>query len=407
MAREAARRRRRLIMLGTLAGFVAVAAAAAWLLRDPPPPQRPQPGDVRAGSEEIDNRGALRIRRPTSSYRIVYRVDDYAGGDHTVTTDDIRVDRPFDSRIERKRGEPPGGEVTFTQVVTFARLSVPRSGATREAAIVNTPNLASGDMRFDTGLPAAIEAGLVKPREWRRIEGRRCRVYRTGGPVGTGDVTPYDPKGPEYADVCIDAEGFMLEELWVADGRAMRRKLATSIKADIQIPDRLLKHTGTPIPTDKGGGSVRPAEPASYPPGMSWFVRSVPDGFEQRGRYAVVPSQPELVEEENRDRRRASIVDVFTRGVDLLIVDQGGTQGGVTIFEPDPTAKRVEVVNFGDAEGIAGFRLNEVRILLDRGKWIRVQGTLPLDDLVDVANSLEAIESETDELVYLDEGPAT
>lgn len=385
---------------------MAVAGLAAWLTRDRPAPQRPRPEDVREGSEEIADAGELRITDLPSSYRIVYRVDDYAAGDHTVSTDDLRVTRPFDGRLDRKRGAPPGDDVTSTQIVTFGRLSVPGEGQTRDAAIVAPPDLASGDLRFDVGLPAATEADLVEPREWRRVDERRCRVYRTGGPVGTGNVSPYDPEAPEYADICVDREGFMLEELWVSEGRALRRKLATRIEVDEPIPDRLLEHSGEPIPAEQGGGSTRPVEPESYPPGRSWFVRSVPEGFERHGRYAVVPSQPELVEEENRGRRRASVVDVFTRGIDLLIVDQGGTLGGVDVFRPDPNATRVQVGELGEADAIADFRLNEVRVLLEGGsRWIRIRGTLDFDDLTEVGRGLEPIESDTNQLVYLDEDP--
>jgi hypothetical protein len=403
--RERQRRRRRFVAIGTLAALVVVAAAAAWLARDRPPPRRPLPEDVRAGSEEIADRGELRIRGLTEAYRIVYRVDDFAGGEHNVTTDDIRVGRPFDSRIERRRGEPPGDEVTFTQIVTFGRLTVPASGTTRAAVVDASPDLASGDLRFDIGLPAALDADLVEAREWRRVHDRPCRIYRTGGPVGTGVVTAYDPDATEYADICVDADGFMLEEVWVSDGRALRRKLVTRIEEGEPIPPRLLEHDGEPIPADQGGGSVREVAADSPPPGRSWFARSVPEGLSLRGRYAVVPAQPELVEEENRDRRRASIVDVWTGGVDLLVIDQGGTLGGVTIFQQDPLARRVEVGDFGEADAIADFRLNEVRILLDGGRWVRIRGTYPLDELVDVGRHLELVESETNQLIYLDEAP--
>ncbi len=375
------------------------------MARDRPPPQRPLPADVRDGSEEIDDEGDLTITRLPREYRIVYRVDDYAAGEHNITTDDIRVDRPLESRIDRRRGEPPGDEVTFTQIASLGRLSIPKSGQTQAAAVIGSPTLASGDFRFDIGLPPSLDAGVVEAREWRRVEGRECRVYRTGGPVGAGDTPPYDPDAPEYADICVDRSGFLLEELWVSEGRALRRKLAVRIEPGEEIPPSLLEHTGTPIPAAQGGGSVREVEADSYPPGRSWFTREVPSRFEQVGRYAVVPAQPELVEEENRARRRASVVDVWQRGIDLLVVDQGGTIGGIDIFPRNPNAEEVEVDGFGEAEAIPGFRMNEIRILLERGRWIRIRGTLGFDELLQVANGLEEVESETNELVYLDDAP--
>ena len=405
LERERSRHRRRVTALGLTAALVGVAVFAAWMARDRPPPQRPLPADVRDGSEEIDDQGDLTFTRLTDEYRIVYRVDDYAGGERNITTDDIRVVRPLESRIDRRRGEPPGDEVTFSQIASLGRLSIPRSETTQASAVVGTPTLASGDFRFDVGIPAALDGGVIEAREWRRIDGRECRVFRTGGPVGAGESPPYDPEGPEYADICVDRTGFLLEELWVSDGRALRRKLAIRIEPGETVPPRLLEHTATPIPAAQGGGSVREVESDSYPPGRSWFARSLPDGFEQFGRYAVVPAQPELVDEEQRARRRASIVDVWLRGIDLLIIDQGGTIGGVDIFSPDPSAQPVQAGDFGEAEAIPDFRMNEIRISLDRGRWIRIQGTLDFDDLLDVAEGLEVIESETNELVYLDDEP--
>lgn len=383
-------------------GGVAVAAivmlAVAWLGddRDEPPP----------GSLAIERRGELVIRSVPRSYRVVYRVDNFAGGEHVVTTEDVRVNRPLESRVERRSGEPTRVAV---QVSTFGRFSTRAGPDSEPSSIVTPPELAASDLRFDVALDPAAEQGLVVPRDWRRVAGRDCRVFRTAGPVGTGELLPYRSGAGEHADVCVDEDGLLLEEVWTSGGRTIRRKLATEVELGHRFSEELLRHEGTPEAPMEGGGSLRPVEPSSYPPGTSFLPTTVPDGFTLHGRYAVFPPQPNLTSdeatEEDRDRLRTSIVDVWTRGPDLLLLDQGGTLGNVDVFRRAAQADRIVVGgDIGDAEAdaILGLRMNEVRILRGRGAWVRVRGTLPIADLVAVARDLQRVESETGNLTNLE-----
>ena len=221
--------------------------------------------------------------------------------------------------------------------------------------------------------------------------------------------SPYRSDADEHADFCVDGDGLLLEEAWTSGGRVIRRKLATAVRLDHRLTEDLLRHEGTPESPRNGGGALRAVEPSSHPPGTSFLPTTVPDGFTLHGRYAVFPPQPNLTSglstEEERDRLRTSIVDVWTRGPDLLLVDQGGTLGNVDVFSRDPSAERTVVGGaFGgtEADAIVGFRMNELRILRERGAWVRVRGTVPFDDLVAVAQGLERIESETGNLAALE-----
>lgn len=377
------------------------AAVAVWSPWDGPAPRRPLPEAIRHGAPVIDRTGPLVIDDRPDRYRIVYQVDDYAGADHIVSTDVVHVDRPFSSVAERRSGPPPGDGVVSEQITTFGRLSVPGGGGTQPATAISPPTLAGADLRFAASLAAAVDAGLVRAREWRQVGERDCRVHRTGGPAVTGDLVPHDPDDAEYADICVDEAGLLLEELWVVDGRAMRRKLAVEVEPGAALPDDALEHVGTPASVNDGGGSVRELTTDSRPPGTSWEPTWVPEGFELRGRYAVVPPQPELGPQEG-GRRQAGVVDVWTRGIDVIILDQGSTVGGTPVFAPDPDAPKVDAGQLGTAEVHLSFRLNEVRAILDRGHWVRVLGTISTDDLAELARRLERVEHTAGSLSYLD-----
>src|SRR4051812_3167120 len=64
-------------------------------------------GVSRTGSVKIATKGQFTIGA-IDSYRVVYRVENDAGGDHVLSTDDLTVRRPFESRLVSRVGAPPG-----------------------------------------------------------------------------------------------------------------------------------------------------------------------------------------------------------------------------------------------------------------------------------------------------------
>src|SRR5687768_415059 len=69
------RNRRALIVLASFVAVVVIAGVTVSVLSDD------GPGFSRAGSVEINGKGDLTIG-PIDGYRIVYRIDSFAGGDH-------------------------------------------------------------------------------------------------------------------------------------------------------------------------------------------------------------------------------------------------------------------------------------------------------------------------------------
>src|SRR5207249_3361844 len=97
------------------------------------------------------------------------------------------------------------------------------------------------------------------------------------------------------------------------------------------VDSSLFATEGNIPPLSQGGGSFRPVDPASRPPGTFWELPgSLPDGYTRQGRYAVVPPQPENFSNPGlRSNRLAGVSDVLVRGPDVIVVDRGGTLGGV------------------------------------------------------------------------------
>src|SRR5690606_38116286 len=137
------------------------------------------------------------------------------------------VRRPFDSRITSLEGEPPGGASQWTAIGTLGLYQYV-TGAAAPEANAGPPAAAIGDPRLDASLDDLIADGAFVQRERRELLGRECQVYRTGLRLESGSVAA--PTESDYTDVCIDAAGLMLEEVYVAAGSVQQHR--TAVTAD-------------------------------------------------------------------------------------------------------------------------------------------------------------------------------
>ncbi|MGH2685159.1 MAG: hypothetical protein ACRDJP_06825 [Actinomycetota bacterium] len=334
---------------------------------------------------------------PPDSWRIVYTVE---AGD-AIVTDVVTVRRPFDSRLETYRGDKVEGEPGSVQVSAFARLRQQGAGGAPTVLAV-PPGLAASDVRLDVVIPAALERGLLLLRAEDEVDGRPCRVYRSGQLL-TGGVLAV-PAEDDYADSCVDAAGLVLQETLVSDGEMILRRTATDVEIDPETADEAFDAGEPTVPAASGGGSVRPLAPGTGRPGSFWVLDAPPDGFRSCGRFSVVP--PQLTDPGGgADQRVASVAQVFVRGRDLLVVDQGATLQGDPPFEIG-RGEPADLGELGDGELVLGSQTSEARALLDGGGYVRVFGTLPPDDLLEIAGGLQ-VEDQSGPLdVLTDERPA-
>lgn len=351
----------------------------------------------RVGSEEVEGGEPVEITDEPEGYRITYR-NVIRGSSHVV--EEITVRRPFWSETV---SSGPDGEVVNVQRQGFGRL-ITDADEDEPLVFAIGPASATTDLRIANVVEEALDRGWLERREVREVIGRRCQVYRAGTTFVGGVLMPPGDPAEEYADACFDDRGLLLEEWWVVDGRALRHRVATEV-AERAPPDlgRDWSDLATTMGVEKGGGSIRRVRPDSAPPGAFFVLADAPPEFEHLGRFTVVPPQASsFADDSDRGHVAASTADVWRRGADLLVVDQGGTLGGFAVYKPDPDNRTADVAGLGEVELVVSLTANEVRLHREVGRYVRVVGTLPHDDLLAVMGSL--VETEGTGLV-VEEGP--
>ena len=374
-----------------LVGAAGVGAATALLRDDGPAADAPRAKATRAGSIEVRDAPPVEIERTPSSYRIVYRLEEFTGPKVALSTDKVWVRRPFESRLETWRGAPPGTEELSAQIGRFA-MRRNESPAAEPVVIGVPPSTAPSDVRLAPALDDALAHGLLERREVRRVLDRPCQVYRSGQLLSASSLTR--PTAAEHTDTCVDAAGLVLEELLVVDGEVLSRRVATEVEEDPQLDDGLFVTGPRTLEVADGGGLVRRMG-EGLPPGefLVFDPAAIPAGFERVGRFNIIPSQPENFSDPTREgARETSFADVFVRGADHLVIDQGGTLQGVDPFTQDPNAPRIDLGGLGAAEvRLSGLGV-ELRVKRSGGQFVRLRGTLDPQELAAIGRSLTAVE---------------
>jgi hypothetical protein len=332
--------------------------------------------NLRAGSAEDDG-PAVRITSIPTTYTATYRVEDRSGRIPVITTERYWVRRPFDSRIETYSSS--GARIGLRQS-TFGDLGN-QSPGTQPLHIAVPPSLATGDLRVDAALPAAVSDREVLRRERRRVYGRLCQVYRFGGPVSAGTLTPYKPPSAEYADVCIDAHGIVLEEVWYTADELIRRRIAVRLAVDPPIDDALF---AIDLPRSGPGfqGSVKRISPP-----RRWTI-SAPSGFRSIGTYTVAVPQAAVPETGGGPSAApVSTTDVYVDGPEVLIVDQDPSLRGY-VQGDDRAARSDDLAPLIGGQLVLDARLNEARGSTPDGSYVRIEATLPASELVKLARSI-------------------
>lgn len=370
------RRRLRIFALVIAVGFGALAFANWWTSRE----------DLREGSKVTSEGGrVLGVGRIPTTYTAVYRVEIRAGRSPVTTTEKVWVRRPFTSRIESWRGPPPGVRRLSVRQSSFGILT--NVGSAEPLNIAVPPSLASGDLRIDAAIEEAVRDRTIWRREQREVYGRPCQVYRAGGPVFAGDLKRYEPRSGDYADVCIDRSGLVIEEAWFSKGKLIQRRVATEVTTDAPIDPDLL---AIDVPEKEGfqRGTVERL-PAGSPTEGLWVLDRLPRGFEALGRYgvAIPPSAVPQLNQLLPPIAPTSTADVYVRGPDLLVVDQDPSLEILTRQE-GRVVRDIELPNLKDAKLIVDARMSEVRGQDENGSIVRLYGTLRPSELLALAKGL-------------------
>lgn len=369
---------------------VAVIAVAAGYLAN----RETEPSIGRGGSDELAGGQPVVINRTPRSYMIAYTLEERLAESIRRSTETLAVRRPFDARVETRND----GRDVSTIVWTLGRNSSTQGDADPLVSD-QPPDVAGADARLAPALDDALRDGRINRLERRRVAGRVCQVFRTKQRLVAARLEA--PAEADYVDSCVDRDGLVLEEVQVREGERQLRRIARRVTLDPAFEDALFAVGKSTLDVTTGGGSTRPVDPSSTPPGQFWQLDQPPDGYTLLGRFSVVPPQPENFTDPLREAyRRAEVSDVFVRGVDLIVVSRGATLRGQNAFEPDPTNAPIDLGAVGSGEVVLTGQGNEVRALLSGGRYVRITGTVPVAQLAAIARQLHLVPG--GELRFLD-----
>lgn len=378
---DVGRRRARIFAIVIALFFGGVAFTSWWTTRD----------NLRAGSSQISGGGApLEVDRVPETYRATYRVENRAGAELIVTTEKMWVRRPFSSRIETWRGN----ERLSLRQSAFGILASQSRGTGAPLNITVPPSIASGDLRMDAILSESIRDSSILVRERREVYGRTCQVYRAGGPVFAGDLTPYKPGQGTYTDFCVDRNGLVIEEYWVDDEKLLRRRVATEVAIDPPLEEKLFA-IEVPESKEVSRGIMRRIDEDDVPDSKIplWKLPRTPKGFDHLGRYLVVLSDQALPPNSGIPAGGAlSSADVYQRGPDIVVIDQDPSLAQRASLE-ERIFRDVKLSNLREEKLIIDARMSEIRGRTGDGSFVRLFGTLSPDELIRLARGLRPVRS--------------
>jgi hypothetical protein len=364
-----------------------IAAAAGSCTRSHGEPKTMVYPVGRAGSVVVHTDAPLSVTHTPETVHLVYRLLDAGSGAVAERTEDIRVQRPFEQRLEQRIAR----RVVEFEVAVLGR-RITQGGGASPLVLDVPPELVNGIPRADVVLPEALRLGVGERRETREVASRRCQVYRTGGRLLGGALSM--PTASDHVDSCVDEAGLVLEEIAYRAGRPQSRRVATKVEENGPLAAGTFSHSDdAALPVSDGGGSSIAMDPASRPIGRSFELPAPPEGFVHAGRYQTVPPQPENFTDPLREGyRRAATVDVFTRGADVVLLEQGATLHGLDPFAENSRGAPIDLPPLGAGEVLLTGAGVEVRAVLAGGRYVRVVGTMSAAELARLVGTLVEVD---------------
>ena len=324
---------------------------------------------ARTDSLELESGDVPYPKRALDAYEIQYAVQTKPSGSDEValSNEKIVVRRPFEAQSSND------------DILAFAKASF------GDQVLAVAPDVPAVDLRPDAVLSEAVRAGYADERELRRVGQRDCRVYRVSG-VDAFHRLSESPTS--YLDICVDAAGLVLEKLTFSDSEIKDRRVAVSVEDFPVIDEGAFDLEEPSIDVSVSGSSVQELEPDSrLPGGPFWDLDEPLVGFDHLGRFAVVESDPQ-----NRTDRRTSVTDVWTRGPDVVFIERVNPgRDGRALTDEEAAGQSVDAGEVGNGELIFGLRTSEVRVSTERGRVVRVRGTLAPSRLLEIAQTLEPL----------------
>jgi len=324
-----------------------------------------------------------------SGYHITYTITTPNSSGYTQ---ELFVRRPFESFEQ----EISGGKPYLTTAMRLGE-EVFRSKTGTSSLVHTALSPALRDIRLDAVASYAIQAKMLRLVGRARVLGETCYVFRSGAALNSGPLKPIGSRS--YVDSCIDRRGLVVYERTTTRGKVTAERRATRIAIGSARSAADYSMDGQALAANKGGGAMQLLTLDSRPSsGPFWDIARAPARFRHVGRYVVIPSQPEAYANMTALTMSptgfpgslvVSIDDVYVRGANALVIEQGSTVNDAT-FSPPSGGKDVDLGPvLGHGQLLLSASASEVAAEPHEGnRFIRVIGTLPPDELIAIARSM-------------------
>lgn len=340
---------------------------------------------------------AVRPPGVAADYHVVYRV---TGPHLSPYAEALWVRRPFDTVDVTYTGTTTTSPVTLS-MTTRLGAQVVRSGAATQSVTTALPaRLPAADVRLDSVLPDATTTHLLRAGGTETIAGRRCQDFRSAGSLRSGTLAALPATPTTYVDSCLDGDGILLRERSYRGGTLVTDRTATAVTTGpAALAGAPFDASGTPLTLREGGGQFAALTLDSRPPtGDFLALPHAPAGFVHTGRYAVVPPQPQAFNTPDTGPPNdlglpnslvTAIDDVYVRGADAIIVEQGQSLGGSKFAAPTGAT----AVPLGATLGDGQLQLTGTGPVVNAEpagarRFLRVSGTIQPAQLVALTKSL-------------------
>jgi hypothetical protein len=311
------------------------------------------------------------------SYVIVYQVTE----NDVHLWEVLSVQRPFTgSDLTYRSASAPGRDaqpISGNISTTTALYAVNQQGV--QLVSGRQPGPPSGDAYVGSEIAELGQRGLAADMATTlTIAGRNCAVYRFANPL-SGPI-PSLPGQGDHDDLCLDLDGLVLAETWTYNGHVALQRTAVDARSSSQGP---VDDSAPPAPSTDGAKPpsagaatlVPDAHPATFittPP--------LPAGFQEPAsaldfRLPDPRSTAQIVAN--------SVLWAFTDGAHAITVEAGSQRNGALPWHDGDTVTRdISLTGLGRATTAARADGFELRIDLGGGQWVRVHGTVSLDQLI-------------------------
>jgi len=311
--------------------------------------------------------------------QIVYQVADYTATPTRTSWEVLTDDRPFDETDLTYTTDPLlGSQPSGGTVDTLGAVYSLTAGHLGEIS-ANPPTLGSGDQALSVELTDLVSRGLARAvGQSLEVAGRRCQVVRFSGPPN-GPIPPLT--GTDHDDLCLDSSGLVLSESWTYQSKLVLQR--TAIEVGVGSVDPQIRPGPAPASASTAGSNPGLAVADGTNRASDFLAAPVaPAGFAAEQPVSVTvtnPSKPSQVV----DR---STVWSFVSGGLLVTVEAGS--GQLPWQSGDTTTGPETLVGLGAATSALESYGPEIRVQLSGGRWVRVDGTVPLGQLVAYADRL-------------------